>query len=129
MTLNEIGSLLGLGEARVRRLFRREVGKALGRHLLEVRMARAAQLLKNIAAPIKTIAFDCGYTLVGNFYRDFKRVHGISPKQMRLRHMSIELVRQEIGVDQAPAFGHLTAADSDRSGSLHLVAARRKISA
>ena len=92
-------------------------------------MARAARLLRNIAAPIKTVAFDCGYTVVSNFYRDFKRVHGTSPKQMRLRHMRIELVRQEIGVDQVPAFGHSRAADSDWAGSLRLVAVRRKISA
>ena len=129
MTCNEIGSLLGLGEARVRRLFKREVGKGLRPHLLEVRMARAAQLLRNVAAPIKTVACDCGYTVVSNFYRDFKRVHGISPKQMRLRHLRIELVRQEIGVDQVPAFRHSGAAESDRARSLHLVATRRKISA
>jgi AraC-like DNA-binding protein len=91
MTSKEIGSLLGLGEARVLRLFSRDVGKTLRRHLLEVRMARAAQLLRNMVPPIKSIAFDCGYTVVSNFYRDFKRVHGISPMQMRLRHMNIQL--------------------------------------
>jgi AraC-like DNA-binding protein len=91
LTSEEIGGLLGLGEARVFRLFSREVGKTLRRHLLDVRMARAARLLKNVVPPIKTVASDCGYSLLSNFYRDFKRVHGISPLQMRLRHMNLDL--------------------------------------
>lgn len=88
MSSKQIGSLLGLGGARVLRLFSRDVGKTLRRHLLEVRMSRAAELLKDPVRPIKSIAFDCGYTVVNNFYRDFKRVHGVSPLQMRLRQMN-----------------------------------------
>jgi AraC-like DNA-binding protein len=52
-------------------------------------MARAAELLRNGNLPIKTIAFGCGYSLVSNFHRDFKRVNGISPKQMRLERLKI----------------------------------------
>jgi AraC-like DNA-binding protein len=91
MSSKQIGGLLGLGEARLLRLFRTEVGKTLRRHLLEVRMARAAKLLKDVVPPIKTIAFDCGYTVVSNFYRDFKRVYGMTPMEMRLIHMNIYL--------------------------------------
>ena len=129
LTWNEIGRLLGLGEARVRRLFRREVGKAVQRHLLEVRMARAAQLLRNAAAPIKTIAADCGYTAVSNFYRDFKRVHGISPRQMRLSHMSAEPNGHKPVLTISQPSGHSAAANDDQRPSLRLVTANRKISA
>ena len=91
MTSRQIGSLLGLGEARVLRLFSKEVGKTLRRHLLEVRMARAAALLDDCALPIKTISHRCGYTLVSNFCRDFKSVYGTSPVQMRLTQMNARL--------------------------------------
>jgi AraC-like DNA-binding protein len=87
MNSRQIGSLLGLGEARILRLFSTEVGKTLRRHSLEVRMARAAELLKDRLLPIKTIASDCGYNEVSNFYRDFKSVYKTSPKQMRLMQM------------------------------------------
>lgn len=86
----EIGNLLGLGEARVQRLFSKEMGKTLRRHLLEVRMAKAARLLRNVVPPIKMIAHDCGYSVVSNFSRDFKRVHGMSPMQMRLYHIDLQ---------------------------------------
>ena len=90
MSSKEIAGLVGLGEARVLRLFGRDVGKPLRRHLLEVRMARAAERLNNIVLPIKSIASDCGYTVISNFYRDFKRIHGISPMKMRVLHMDVE---------------------------------------
>lgn len=95
MNSKEIGSLLGLGESRLLRLFRREVGKSLRRHLLEVRMARAAQSLRNVVLPIKTISFDCGYTVVSNFYRDFKRVYGMTPMEMRLMHLNSYLFERK----------------------------------
>lgn len=91
MTSGEIGRLLGLGRARLLRLFSKEVGKTLRRHLLEVRMARAAEMVKNAAIPVKTISFQCGYTAVSNFYRDFKHVHGMSPIQMRFRYLNAQL--------------------------------------
>ena len=97
LTSAEIGSMLGVGEARVFRLFSKEVGKSLRRHLLDVRMARAAELLSGLGSPIKSIASDCGYSVVSNFYRDFKRVHGISPMQMRIRHMNVELTSDKSG--------------------------------
>jgi AraC-like DNA-binding protein len=89
MSSSDIGSLLGLSEARVLRLFNSEVGKTLRSHVREVRMARAAELLRDYSIPIKTIASLCGYTLVTNFYRDFKAVHGTSPMQMRLMLMNL----------------------------------------
>jgi len=89
MSSQQIGALLGLGEARVLRLFSTEVGKTLRRHLLEVRMARATELLGDSLLPIKTIAQRCGYTQVNNFCRDFKNVYGTSPMQMRLKQFNL----------------------------------------
>ena len=42
----EIGSLLGLGEARVQRLFGREMGKTLRRHLLEVKNGKSGPVVE-----------------------------------------------------------------------------------
>jgi len=54
-------------------------------------MARAAELLIDGVLPIKAIAFNCGYTRITNFYRDFKSVYGTSPRQMRLMQMNAQL--------------------------------------
>lgn len=91
MSSEQIGNLLGLSEARVLRLFNLEVGKSLRSHAREIRMARAAELLTDGVIPIKTIASHCGYSVVSNFYRDFKVVHGTSPMQMRRTRMNRQL--------------------------------------
>jgi AraC-like DNA-binding protein len=91
MSSEQIGSLIGVGEARVFRLFSAQVGKTFRRHLLEVRMQRATELLKD-GLPIKTIAAYCGYSAVSNFYRDFKAVYGTSPMQMRLLLIGVPLL-------------------------------------
>lgn len=91
MSSRQIGSLLGLGEARTLRLFSAEVGKSLRRYLLEVKMAHAAELLKEGVLPIKTIASQRGYSVVSNFCRDFKIVYGVSPMQMRMSEMNTRL--------------------------------------
>jgi AraC-like DNA-binding protein len=99
LSSKQISGFLGIGEARLLRLFNREVGKTFRQHLLCVRMARAAQLVQNVVPPIKAVASDCGYSEVSNFCRDFKRVHGISPLQMRLRHMNVQLPGPAIAAD------------------------------
>jgi AraC-like DNA-binding protein len=93
MSSEQIGNLLGLSEARVLRLFSSEVGKSLRSHVREIRMARAAELLTDRVTPIKAIASRCGYTVVSNFCRDFKAVHGTSPMQMRRTQMIWQLHR------------------------------------
>ena len=101
MSSQQIGSLFGLGEARVYRLFSAQVGKTLRRHLLEVRMRRAAELLTDGVLPTKTIASNCGYSIVNNFYRDFKAVHGISPMQMRRMLMNAPLLIDRSHISQS----------------------------
>lgn len=84
----QLGELLGLGEARLLRLFNAEVGKTFRSYLRDVRMTRAAEMLTNYALPIKTIASACGYSAPTNFHRDFKIVHAITPVRMRFLQMS-----------------------------------------
>ena len=87
--LNVICKMLGLTDAYLRRLFHREVGRTFGEHLRRVRMSRADELLKRTSLPIKQIAVECGYGDICNFYRDFKLVHGVTPRQSRLQGMAM----------------------------------------
>jgi AraC-like DNA-binding protein len=100
LSLVETSKMLGLSEAHLLRLFRREVGKTFRRHLRDVRMIRAAELLKQNALSIKQIALDCGYSDISNFYHDFKSIHGITPREFRLRELTalasgLKLSRQQ----------------------------------
>ena len=87
--LRTASNLLGLSEARLRLMFKRETGKPLSEHSRKAKMDDAAELLKQYNLHIKEVAQRCGYGDICNFYRDFKRVHGITPKQSRARHMNL----------------------------------------
>lgn len=91
--LAEMSKILGLSDAHLLRLFHREVGKSFRCFLRDVRMRRAADLLKgngcSIKRSIKEVAHECGYGDVSNFYRDFKAVHAATPKAIRLRGLAV----------------------------------------
>lgn len=109
LTSEQAGSMLGLSEARTLRLFKREVGKSFHQYLLETRMGRAAELLRTTVRPIKSIAFDCGYSDISNFYRDFKKVHGTSPGQLRLKQMSLWSDPESLVMNPNPLFASADA--------------------
>jgi AraC-like DNA-binding protein len=86
-SLTTTSKLLGLSQIRLQRLFKLGVGTTLSQHLRETKMARAAQLVQCWNIPIKEVAHRCGYDDVSNFYRDFRRVHGTTPRELRARQL------------------------------------------
>jgi AraC-like DNA-binding protein len=107
--LADMSSMLGLSETYLLRLFHREVGKTFRQYLREVTMLRAARLLTNNNTSIKQIAFECGYSDLSNFYRDFKHVHAKLPRQLRLEQwtaLGLQTRRQT-----SPVFHNTPACD------------------
>ena len=85
----EASALIGLSEPYFLRLFRQEVRTTFGGYLRELTMSRAAELVKDPTLSIKEIATNSGYGDLRNFYRDFKRVHGMSPRQLRVERFAV----------------------------------------
>lgn len=83
-TLKASSRLLGVTEAHLLRLFKREVGMTLGQYSREARMAEAAKMLRTRVLSIKEIALASGYEDVSNFYRDFKQAYRTTPRQWQL---------------------------------------------
>jgi AraC-like DNA-binding protein len=101
--LSDISRLLGLSETYLLRLFHREVKQTFREYLREVRMIRAAELIKYSPLAIKQIAVECGYSDISNFYRDFKIVHAITPKMFRFRELDESPHAETEGVARAIA--------------------------
>lgn len=88
ISAREAGSLLGMCEGHFLRLFKQEVGTTFRRYKRRVRVSGIVNLLADNAVTVKQIALVAGYDDVSNFHRDFKRVHGMSPRQWKLRELS-----------------------------------------
>ena len=94
-TLEMASRSLGLSQAYLHRLFKQNVGMSMAEYVQRARMNLAATLLRECNRPIKLIAFDCGYTEVSNFYRDFKKVHGLTPRELRIDQVLMDAQSRE----------------------------------
>jgi AraC-like DNA-binding protein len=63
------------------RLFLVETGRTPYRYLLEVRMARAAELLRTRRCAVTEAAMSVGCNDLGRFGRMFRRAHGVTPSE------------------------------------------------
>jgi len=96
--LNASSTVLGVSEAHLFRLFKREVGVTFRKYLRKRRMTQAAELVSDSSLAIKRIALVSGYSDVSNFYRDFKQIHGVSPRKWRIGKLVLqaeELLRDD----------------------------------
>ena len=60
-----------------------ELGYSFQQLLDEVRLRRAKELLSDRQIPVKSIAYDLGYSGANNFIRSFKRMTGLTPSEFR----------------------------------------------
>lgn len=86
ITLKKLADLAHLNPVYLGHRFRAETGCSFQSELLATRMRVAAEALLGSDAPIHVISRQVGYTAPVNFYRGFKRIHGMSPAQFRATH-------------------------------------------
>ncbi len=81
LTLDELAGAAGVSRFHFTRLFRAETGKTPFRYLLDVRVTRAAQLLRTRGCSVTEAAFSVGCSDLGRFGRRFRKVHGVPPSE------------------------------------------------
>lgn len=83
ITLEETAAIAYMSPNYFSAYFKRVTGKNLREYLVEQRVLKAAELLKNSSLNLMEIEQECGFTNTSNFYRLFKKQMGISPGEMR----------------------------------------------
>lgn len=84
VTVEELAFLCHMSLSTFKRRFARLYGTSPNKWLLEKRMEKAAQLLKQGECKASEIYFELGYENLSSFIQSFKQVHGITPKQYQL---------------------------------------------
>ncbi|MEZ2445855.1 helix-turn-helix domain-containing protein [Chitinophaga sp. RCC_12] len=84
VTVEELAFLCHMSLSTFKRRFARIYGTSPNKWLLEKRMQKAAQLLKQGECKVSEIYFELGYENLSSFIQSFKQVHGITPKQFQL---------------------------------------------
>jgi AraC-like DNA-binding protein len=86
ITLDDMANQIGLSTSHFRTVFASQIGKTPGSYFSNMRMNKAAQLLRETRTPIKNISMLLGYDNVSNFYRVFKSHYRTPPKLYRKEH-------------------------------------------
>jgi AraC family transcriptional regulator len=83
VTLDHLSSVAGLSKHHFLRSFKASTGVTPHRFLTEIRLRRAADLLRSTSRTISGIGAQCGYRNGSHFAAAFRDFHGFSPAQYR----------------------------------------------
>lgn len=81
--LADLAQLLDISQFHFSHLFKRSIGAAPYQYVIQQRVERAKQLLKQSDRSIMDIAFLCGFNSHSHLSKQFRQVTGISPKAYR----------------------------------------------
>ncbi len=79
----KLANTLYMSQASLCRLFKRATGRTMTQYVNEIRVGAAAQLLTDTDQSILEIGFNVGFGNYSNFNRQFKRIKGYGPRQLR----------------------------------------------
>ena len=81
ISLEQVADILGMAPASLSRLFSEELGTGFARTLIEYRLKRAKELMRQDTFSVKDISFACGYQDPNYFTRLFKQWTGMTPTE------------------------------------------------
>ena len=83
ISLDEMAEKIGLSTSHFRDIFKRQIGTSPANYFMNMRINKAAKLLRETLVPIKKIALLVGYDDIPNFYRAFNSFYGVAPNAYR----------------------------------------------
>lgn len=83
LSLEQISSIAGFNPSYFSSLFKKEAGITFSEYIIQVRMERAKELLKETDWNISVICEEVGYNDLKNFNKNFKKYTGLRPNEFR----------------------------------------------
>ncbi len=92
MSLDEVARHVGLSRRQLERLFQKHLNCVPTRYYLDLRLARARQLLLQTGMSIVEVAFACGFVSAPHFSKCYRDFFGIPPRDERRTRPSMDAV-------------------------------------
>lgn len=83
MKLDELAHLSMMSLSSFKRKFKKEFGQSPHKFLLQKKIEKSIDLIKNTSLPLYKISIECGFKEYSNFSIAFKKEHGIPPSDFR----------------------------------------------
>jgi len=87
MYLQEIASMLNMSNVSFSRYFKHHTRKTFSEYVTEIRISHACSMLMQDNEGISQICYSSGFENLPNFYRHFRRITGMVPKEYRKRFL------------------------------------------
>ncbi|MEO5889380.1 MAG: AraC family transcriptional regulator [Ferruginibacter sp.] len=97
MYMQEIASMLNMSCVSFSRYFKHHTRKNFSEYVTEIRISHACSLLMQDSQSISQISYSSGFENLSNFYRHFRRITGVIPKEYRKRFQRLQETFQETG--------------------------------
>jgi transcriptional regulator GlxA family with amidase domain len=85
MSRQDLATLASVSLRQLERLFKRHLGRSLGEHYLQLRLARARDLLRQTSMSVLETAVACGFASSSHFSRAYGAQYGHPPSAERKR--------------------------------------------
>lgn len=87
--VSEVAALFNMSDAYFSRYFKQHTRKTFSKYLTEIRISQACRALLENEENITQIGFSSGFDNLSNFYRHFKKVTGLNPKQYQKKFLEV----------------------------------------
>ena len=87
--VQEIASALNMSVASFSRYFKHHTRKTFSDYVTEIRIAHVCKLLMENNHSISEISYKSGFDNLANFYRHFRKITGVIPKEYRNRFLNL----------------------------------------
>ncbi len=74
----------GTSQSHLERLFKKNMNLTLKQYVIKLRIGKACELLRQTELDNTTICFEVGFQSLSNFYNEFGKIVGMSPKKYKL---------------------------------------------
>jgi AraC-like DNA-binding protein len=85
--VQDISSMLNMCPASFSRYFKHHTRKTFSDYVTEIRISHACRLLMQDNESISNISYESGFENLSNFYKHFRRITGVLPKDYRKRFL------------------------------------------
>jgi AraC-like DNA-binding protein len=85
ITLEKVSTIARMSPFAFSRYFKKYAGSGFVEYLNKVRMNKAGHLLRETKYQVHEIAYQCGFSSISNFNKQFRRTEGLAPRDYRAR--------------------------------------------
>ena len=80
----QLSSLLGLSPSQTLRKIKAASGKSVNQYIREIRLEKAAKLLKKTDQSIAEVSYQVGFSSASYFNKSFRKYYGVTPREFRV---------------------------------------------